>query len=112
MGTLIILGTAILGGLVCSKQTLYQSWIFLVNLAFSVYLALLLAPLVRDLAQPSLNLGRELVPYLTPAVMLDLQPELPRARRGDVSHRLGVFGDVGLCFRPGNVHLLFRLFGR
>ncbi len=72
MGTLIILGTAILGGLVCSKQTLYQSWIFLVNLAFSVYLALLLAPLVRDLAQPSLNLGRELVPYLTPAVMLVL----------------------------------------
>ena len=34
--------------------------------------ALLLAPLVRDLAQPSLNLGRELVPYLTPAVMLVL----------------------------------------
>ena len=72
MGTLIILGTAILGGLVCSKQTLYQSWIFLVNLAFSVYLALLLAPLVRDLAQPSLNLSRELAPYLTPAAMLVL----------------------------------------
>lgn len=72
MGTLIILGTAILGGLVCSKQTLYQSWIFLVNLAFSVYLALLLAPLVRDLALPSLNLSRELAPYLTPAVMLVL----------------------------------------
>ena len=72
MGTLIILGTAILGGLVCSKQTLYQSWIFLVNLAFSVYLALLLAPLVRDLAQPSLNLSRELAPYLTPAAMLGL----------------------------------------
>ena len=72
MGTLIILGTAILGGLVCSKQTLYQSWIFLVNLAFSVYLALLLAPLVRDLAQPSLNISRELAPYLTPAAMLVL----------------------------------------
>lgn len=72
MGTLIILGTAILGGLVCSKQTLYQSWIFLVNLAFSVYLALLLAPLVRDLAQPSLNLSRELASYLTPATMLVL----------------------------------------
>lgn len=72
MGTLIILGTAILGGLVCSKQTLYQSWIFLVNLAFSVYLALLLAPLVRDLTQPSLNLSRELAPYLTPAAMLVL----------------------------------------
>ena len=72
MGTLIILGTAILGGLVCSKQTLYQSWVFLVNLAFSVYLALLLAPLVRDLAQPSLNLSRELAPYLTPAAMLVL----------------------------------------
>lgn len=72
MGTLIILGTAILGGLVCSKQTLYQSWIFLVNLAFSVNLALLLAPLVRDLAQPSLNLSRELAPYLTPAAMLVL----------------------------------------
>ena len=72
MGTLIILGTAILGGLVCSKQTLYQSWIFLVNLAFSVYLALLLAPLVRDLALPSLNLSRELAPYLTPAAMLVL----------------------------------------
>lgn len=72
MGTLIILGMAVLGGLACSKQTLYQSWIFLVNLAFSVYLALLLAPLVKDLAQPSLNLSRELAPYLTPAAMLVL----------------------------------------
>ncbi len=72
MGTLIILGAAVLGGLACSKQTLYQSWIFLVNLVFSIYLAVLLAPLVRDLAQPSLNLSTELAPYLNPAVMLVL----------------------------------------
>ena len=72
MGTLIILAVAILGGLACAKQTLYQSWIFLFNLAFSVYLAVLLAPVVEELAKPSLNLEKGMEIYLLPSIMLVL----------------------------------------
>ncbi len=72
MGTLVILTAAVLGGLACAKQTLYQSWIFLVNLVFSVYLAVFLSPLIRDLLLPSLNPGRETGAYLLPSIMLAL----------------------------------------
>ena len=72
MGTLLILIAAILGGLVCAKQTLYQSWIFLVNLVFSVYLAVFLAPVIQDLILPSLSLGKEAGAYLLPGIMLAL----------------------------------------
>ena len=72
MGTLVILIAAILGGLACAKQTLYQSWIFLVNLVFSVYLAVFLSPLIRDLLLPSLKPGRETEAYLLPSIMLAL----------------------------------------
>lgn len=72
MGTLLILIAALLGGLACAKQTLYQSWIFLVNLVFSVYLAVFLAPVIQDLILPSLNLGREAGAYLLPGIMLAL----------------------------------------
>ncbi len=72
MGTLIILAAAILGGLACAKQTLYQSWIFLVNLVFSVYLAVMLAPLIHELLLPSLNPGKEMDAYLLSGTMLAL----------------------------------------
>ena len=72
MGTLLILIAALLGGLACAKQTLYQSWIFLVNLVFSVYLAVFLAPVIQDLLLPSLDLGKEAGAYLLPGIMLAL----------------------------------------
>ena len=49
METLLILGMTVFSGLLCFKQDIYQTWIFFVNLVFSVYIALLIAPGIAGL---------------------------------------------------------------
>ena len=49
MENLLILGAVVLSGLLCYKQDLFQTWIFFVNLSFSVYIALFIAPVIAGL---------------------------------------------------------------
>lgn len=57
METTLIIGTAVFSGILCFKQDLYQTWIFFVNLVFSVYIALFIAPVIAGL-----------IPEFTPSV--------------------------------------------
>lgn len=49
MGFPLIICAAVLSGLLCYKQDLYQTWIFFVNLIFSIYISVFTAPLIADL---------------------------------------------------------------
>lgn len=49
METLSIIGITVFSGLLCFKQDLHQTWIFCVNLVFSIYIALFVAPVIAGL---------------------------------------------------------------
>ena len=49
MENLLIIGTVVFSGLLCFKQDIYQTWIFFVNLVFSVYIALFISPVIAGL---------------------------------------------------------------
>jgi hypothetical protein len=49
MEALLIIGTVVISGLLCFRQDIYKAWIFFVNLSFSIYIALFIAPFIAGL---------------------------------------------------------------
>ncbi len=58
MGTLVIIISGLFGAVTGSRKDFSQNWIFLVNLSFSLYIAILLTPLMTSLLDiPNLATG-------------------------------------------------------